>query len=111
MSECMSDGGIESIEKDRRESMSKFTKRPWNIGLPGGPSGRFWSVVNSDGNVVAMQVTSAANARLISAAPDLLEALKNLSNAYIYKDDEHGSNRFNAQTKAEQAIAKAEAVT
>jgi len=38
----------------------------------------------------------------------LLEALKNLINAYKYKDDEYENNRFDATIKAEQAIAKAE---
>lgn len=38
------------------------------VGRPGGPSGPFWSVVGSDGELVAMQVTSEAHARRIADA-------------------------------------------
>lgn len=54
--------------------MPEHTPGPYQIGLPGGPAGPFWSLVNAHGNVVAMQITSAENAALLAAAPDLLEA-------------------------------------
>jgi len=65
------------------------TPGPWNIGLPGGPAGPFWSLVNPQGMVVAMQITSEANARLIAAAPEMLRALK-LSEKYLAKAVELG---------------------
>ena len=46
-----------------------------------------------------------ANARLIAAAPDLLEALENLLDGYLYGCD-RGTRRVNAD-KARAAIAKA----
>jgi hypothetical protein len=56
--------------------MNEPTPGPYVIGLPGGPAGPFWSLMNRDGNLVAMQITSEANARLLGAAPDLLAALE-----------------------------------
>lgn len=41
------------------------------IGQPGGPSGPFWSVIGSDGEVVAMQIMSEEYARRIA---DMLNA-------------------------------------
>lgn len=40
----------------------------YNIGLPGGPSGPFYSVVAETGEVIAMQVTSKENAERIAKA-------------------------------------------
>lgn len=54
--------------------MSEHTPGPYNIGIPGGPAGPFWTVLNQQGTIVALQVTTEANARLIAAAPDLLAA-------------------------------------
>ena len=43
------------------------------IGLPGGPSGPFYSVVTSTGRVVAMQIIEREDAKLIAAIPYLLK--------------------------------------
>jgi len=93
----------------------KHTPGPWNIGLPGGPSGRFWSLVNSEGNVVAMQITSEANARLIAAAPELLEACKVFMHEWNKPKQDGNPNKLvsrlyhkNIAYKIEQAITKAE---
>lgn len=49
---------------------------PYVIGQPGGPSGPFWSLVNSQGNVIAMQILSEEAAQLFKAAPALLDACR-----------------------------------
>lgn len=38
----------------------------FNVGQPGGPQGPFWSIVASNGNVVALQITTEAYARRIA---------------------------------------------
>lgn len=59
--------------------MSNHTKGPWGLRITEtGP----WSVFNADGNWIAVTTRKQwkdedrANARLIAAAPDLLEALE-----------------------------------
>lgn len=37
------------------------------VGQPGGPSGPFWSVIRSDGQVIAMMIPSEENARMIAS--------------------------------------------
>lgn len=59
--------------------MSKFTPGPWKIGAPP-PSGE-QTIGTQQGLMVAVATTGSgvpteANARLIAAAPDLLEALE-----------------------------------
>ena len=54
--------------------MGEHTPGPYIVGEPGGPAGPFWSLVNSKGNVVALQIVSESDAHFLSAAPDLLEA-------------------------------------
>jgi hypothetical protein len=56
--------------------MNTYTPGPYIIGKPGGPSGPFYSLVNAQGRVVAMQVPNRADAYLIAAAPDLLKCCK-----------------------------------
>jgi hypothetical protein len=50
--------------------MSKVT---WNIGEPGGPSGPFYSVITSQGTVVAMQITEQKYAQLLQWAGNAFE--------------------------------------
>lgn len=38
----------------------------WNIGLPGGPAGPFYSVVKPTGQVIALQITDKRYAELIA---------------------------------------------
>lgn len=46
----------------------------WNIGLPGGMNGPFYSVVKANGMIVAMQIPDRETAELIASIP-LLQAL------------------------------------
>lgn len=88
--------------------MSDFTPGPYIIAPPGGPQGPFFGLVNGQGNVVATQIVGEANTRLFQAAPELLEALRNLlsecETAWCVEEDEFGPN----VEAARLAIAKAE---
>ena len=94
--------------------MNAHTPGPWKAALPiGNPP-----FVSNEGTVVVQKVgpigdyaTAEANARLIAAAPELLEALKLLQTALT----EHGlrdvKKRFSlcvADAAASEALAKAE---
>jgi hypothetical protein len=85
--------------------MSKHTPGPWaSEGFEQvAGNGVFYGglIVGDDGETVVAQCVMAHNARLIAAAPDLLEALKNLEN-----DD--GSIPAHAWALVQSAIAKAE---
>lgn len=59
---------------------NNYPPGPYIIGQPGGPAGPFWSLINQQGNVIAMQITSEDAARLFKAAPTLLAALERLLN-------------------------------
>ena len=92
--------------------MSKHTKGPWQVsGIRQRMDGEQWHVVGPDDTgwiaaVIYSDFTpelhhqSLADARLIAAAPDLLEALKEV---VAISDREH-----KAWDKARAAIAKAE---
>lgn len=45
----------------------------WIVGQPGGPSGPFYSVVSSGGNIIAMQVPDEVIANRLAALPALEE--------------------------------------
>ena len=61
--------------------MSKHTKGPWGVGTESnGVSPRHVQILNDDGYIATVNYTNSinetnANARLIAAAPELLEAL------------------------------------
>lgn len=93
--------------------MSKHTPGPWTIGVPG-PNG-CPTIGTAQGLMTAMishsysepeQVATArANARLIAAAPDLLEALERIARL---KENTHSSGiQEMAEAIAISAIAKA----
>lgn len=103
--------------------MSGFTKGPWFVRTIDQSIG---SIDSESGVMVAQaqqvsgkdQITGSherkANARLIAAAPDLLEALQELSQHFIGKwsEDERNSDEIDAhkeaaERKALAAIAKA----
>ena len=106
--------------------MSKHTKGPWK--LEEFDSG--WAIETATGDYYIADVLKsndanthetidAANARLIAAAPELLEALKQLQfevsiNHYSYEDDDDKNSSVThrklneALKKAMGAIAKAE---
>jgi len=48
----------------------------WMAVPPGGPNGRYWSVVGNEGRVVAPWVVEEADARRIALLPELLRALQ-----------------------------------
>ena len=48
-------------------------KLTWNIGNPGGMNGPFYSIVKSNGNVVAMQITEKHYAEFIKTMGDVSE--------------------------------------
>jgi hypothetical protein len=86
------------------------TPGPWKIGTP--PPNGEQTIGNSQGLMVAVATTgfnvpTLANAQLIAAAPELLEALEEL---YHLIDDAHDGDRvftFELAQKAKAAIAKA----
>lgn len=95
--------------------MSGYTKGPWSADL-----GEAYRVMSNDGSQVAIMThlkgryglggrreskESASNARLIAAAPDLLDALKGLA-AWA---DGPRQDALSDLTRAREAIAKAEA--
>jgi hypothetical protein len=56
----------------------KTKYKKWNVGLPGGPAGPFYSVVSQDGMIVAMQIPEKEIAELIASIPELLERIEDL---------------------------------
>ena len=83
----------------------KHTPGPWKIGTP--PPNGEQTVGTDQGLMVAVATTGAgvqtkANARLIAAAPDLLEALKGLMAL-----SDHRVDLRDAAKDARAAIAKA----
>ena len=102
--------------------MSKHTPGPWVANTDAHGRGRIYGAGNwlattwiatGDGNN-APQLPALANARLIAAAPDLLEALVELSKSFIgtYVDDPRSDNEIDLhrafwEKRASAAIAKA----
>lgn len=88
---------------DGREGMSKFTPGPWSTYVAKWPDKIVIRSLFADGAERAqVAVTSAKNARLIAAAPDLLEALRDALCAL-----ECCGKDYPAASKARAAIAKA----
>ena len=101
--------------------MSKHTKGPWKIGTP--PPNGEQTIGDARGMMVAVATTgigmgeeTKANARLIAAAPELLDALKGIMNivsetlgvAGYYPDEDYADwDEFPELQAAEAAIAKA----
>ena len=53
------------------------SKGPWTATFNGEPDDDIWDVYSSDGELLAVSV-SKSDARLIAAAPEMLEALRTL---------------------------------
>lgn len=83
--------------------MAATTPGPWNLGRPGGPAGPFWSIVNQQGNVVALQIVNEPDATLCAASPDLLEA----GELVLALDDAEGILAWTVRRMLEMAIARA----
>lgn len=89
--------------------MSEYTRGPWTwgtdyCGLYGsGPDNEVLTYERYKGMWVAFGDKQKANANLISAAPDLLEALENL----LAVREGAGGTKFHADDIARAAIAKA----
>ena len=93
--------------------MSKHTPGPWKIGAP--PPNGEQTIGTEAGMMVAVATTGVgmeeetlANARLIAAAPDLLEALIEMTNALdLMQWKRLGSTLGKPYEKARAAIVKA----
>lgn len=91
--------------------MSKHTPGPWRVEIDDSPDAAWawqWpTIVSDEYEVVGTEgiygdlETDMANARLIAAAPDLLEALKE-----VFADHD-AANRLSWNDRAAAAIAKA----
>lgn len=92
-------------------SEAKHTPGPWRVGK-GGPN-MCPTVGTEKGLMVAMVAygdghPTQANARLIAAAPDLLEALEGMERALLQMmDDPSRADEMSVVIKARAAIAKA----
>jgi hypothetical protein len=71
------------IEKMVEENVNAYGK--WNVGLPGGPAGPFFSVVKPNGNIVAMQIVDRETADMIAAIPAYQAALLRIA-SYVAPD-------------------------
>lgn len=88
--------------------MSKFTPGPWKaVAYPAGKEIGFATheiQYGNDGECVAEVVHGEVDARLIAAAPEMLEALKDL---LIWANIKDGSPSQHIRDRAKEAIAKA----
>jgi len=90
--------------------MSKHTPGPWKASLRHGNSDEWEIMSPSDGNwKVATVDTIKANANLIAAAPELLEALKDLAESCDSANGCMGNEHEIDTAEAWAFIAKAEA--
>lgn len=95
--------------------MNAHTPGPWEVDVDGtgwaiGPSDRFVATIDIDHTIdendtPLSDAECEANARLIAAAPDLLEALRFMLDAYV--EDPWEANRSAAEEAARDAIARA----
>lgn len=104
----VSKAGHEWLERVNREGASKHTPGPW-FRIP--DRSTIWS---DDRKSVAVCVMTTgdyeANANLIAAAPDLLEALEIMTNelaAYLYSDRSLHESEVPEIMSARKAIARA----
>ena len=87
---------------------TKHTPGPWKVSM---------NLIKSNYDTVAQVFThlvqgrNEANARLIAAAPDLLQELKNIANANTVEWDDPTEFEAWAKNRARAAIAKAEAIS
>lgn len=58
---------------------SPYSVSQYAVAEPRGPLGAFWSVLDPEGGVVAMQIRNEDDARLLAAAPDLYRAVRGIT--------------------------------
>lgn len=74
----------------------------WTVGIPGGPSGPFYSICDNNGRIIAMQIPDEKTAYRLAELPKMQEriaeleaalelALKNLSAICIWLDNHSAS--------------------
>ena len=87
----------------------KHTPKPWLISprITNGTKG-YEIQFGKDGENITDHVYEAADALLIAAAPEMLEALKRCVDVLSDTDNEKGSKYYKAVEQAEATIAKAE---
>jgi hypothetical protein len=94
--------------------MNKFTPGPWNQGDGSISSqrlvygGKYNVLIASTENNSVSLSKGKANARLIAAAPDLLEALEEIMDGYLYGCDMETKRENIAKARAAIARAKGE---
>lgn len=88
----------------KHATVSEYTKGPWEVRLTWFSDFQIWS---AEGQVVAVDVISKENVQLIVAAPDMLEALEELTELMegVIQGD-YKPDSFTTQP-ARMAIAKA----
>lgn len=91
-----------------KKNTPNFTPGPWKSALTVQENGpNFYTIASSTfGGKFIAQVENEANALLIAAAPDLLEALRECSEALT--SDAAISKRKELLERADKALAKAE---
>lgn len=95
--------------------MNKFTEGPWIANDRHSDSNHPWRIESdangypNDGWVVALLdgPDAEANAKLIAAAPDLLQELRNIAKAKPETWDDPGDFRAWAQSRARHTLSKA----
>jgi len=91
--------------------MSKHTPGPWNIvlGYTIDEIPCYWLIVGSGLIIGDIRSDNVNDGCLLAAAPDLLEALKNIVNLWDHHASAHGDGTiFPLHVAARAAIAKAE---
>jgi len=91
--------------------MSNHTPGPWTVIEKIRPlNGEKYYCVVSDSGLVLDNISAEANAHLIAAAPEMLEALKSISNTTYY--DEYGVcvSTMDIPKLVEALITKAEGI-
>ena len=97
--------------------MSEYTKGPWRVGKTGPngchtigtPEGLMVAMISHSVNYADQVTTAEANARLIAAAPELLEALEMVQSSYCLQinSQQETLEMKKARTMVGQAILKA----
>ena len=86
--------------------MSKHTPGPWTVDRVEMPSGPLWTIHSEATPGLLADVWREPNARLIAAAPELLDALKECADR-LHIHMKHTEDLV-ADMKAQKVIAKAE---